>query len=75
MMGADPCQVCGVAHFGFSDKCLHYLSVVQIRVLLDSLRQSNEPKAKVDAARMVLRRELARKLQPSQQIPRTGLPS
>ena len=75
MMGADHCNLCGVTHFGFSDKCLHYLSVVQIRVLLDSLRQSNEPKAKVDAARVVLRRELARKLQPSQQMPRTGLPS
>jgi chromodomain-helicase-DNA-binding protein 4 len=62
-MGANRCTLCGVSHLGFSKKCLHFLNDVQIRVLLDDLRLSKEPKAMVDAARVVLRQELTRKLQ------------
>jgi chromodomain-helicase-DNA-binding protein 4 len=74
-MGVEHCKLCGVAHLGVSDKCLHYLNVIQIRIMLDSLRQSSEPQAQVEAVRVVLRRELAKKLQAKQRKPRTSLPS
>jgi chromodomain-helicase-DNA-binding protein 4 len=73
-MGAEVCKLCRVAHFSFSEKCLHYLTAVQIRVILDSLRESKQPKAQIEAAREVLRRELVMKLNVKQQTPRTRLP-
>ncbi|KAE9377939.1 hypothetical protein N431DRAFT_435109 [Stipitochalara longipes BDJ] len=73
--GIELCNLCGVAHIGLSDKCLLYMSEPQIRILLDDLRQSNKPKAWVEEARVVLRRELTRKSQTKQQKSRTGLPS
>lgn len=74
-MAVEHCKLCGVAHFGISDKCLHYLTDIQIRVLLDSLRQKNGPEAQIEAARSLLRQELVKKLQPKQPKPRTSLPS
>jgi len=75
MKGAGLCNLCGVAHIGLSDKCLQFISEAQIRLLLDNLRQSNEPKAWIEAARVVLRRELTRKSQAKKESSRTGLPS
>lgn len=75
MKGIEYCKLCGIAHFGLSDKCIHYLNDIQIRMLLDDLRQSNEPKAQVEQMRKVLRRILTRKLHAKQQKPRTGLSS
>jgi chromodomain-helicase-DNA-binding protein 4 len=75
LKGAGLCNLCGVAHVGVSDKCLVYMSEAQIRMLLDDLRHKNKPKAWIDAARVVLRRELTRKSQAKQQKSRTGLPS
>jgi chromodomain-helicase-DNA-binding protein 4 len=73
-MGPDVCKLCGVAHVSFSEKCLHFLTAVQIRVILDSLRESKQPEAQIEAAREVLRRELFMKLNAKQEKPRTRLP-
>ncbi len=70
--GAEYCRLCGVAHFSLSQKCLHFCSDIQIRLMLDSLRTSKEPKPQIDAVREVLRRELAKKTRGKQHRPHPG---
>jgi hypothetical protein len=53
------CGLCGLAHFGISGTCPHLGSEVQIRLMLDALQKSNEPKAQVESVRQRLREELA----------------
>ena len=57
--GAEKCGLCGLAHFSISRSCPHFSSEVQLRVMLDSLRTSKEPKPIRQALDDALRRELA----------------
>ena len=57
--GLDYCGLCGLAHFGISSSCPHLGSDIQIRLILDALSRSPEPKAVVDAVGKKLRQELA----------------
>jgi len=54
----ESCPLCGLAHFGNLTACPHLQDEVQIRLMLDALRKSHEPKAKVDALVERLRKEL-----------------
>ena len=53
------CRICGLAHFGFSRTCPNLSSEVQIRLMLDALENSSEPRMVVDQLRKILRKELA----------------
>jgi len=46
LAGNEYCQLCGLAHYGSGSKriCPHLNSVTQCRVLLETIKQSNEPR-------------------------------
>jgi hypothetical protein len=50
----EHCGLCGIAHLGYSRVCPHLNSEEQILSMLQSLRQSTEPKWLVDSARHYL---------------------
>ena len=45
LAGVDTCALCGLAHYGSGRQriCPHLNSVTQCRVLLETIKQSNEP--------------------------------
>lgn len=51
LAGVEHCGLCGIAHLGYSRVCPHLNSEEQILSMLQSLRQSTEPKWLVDFAR------------------------
>lgn len=55
LTGVEHCGLCGLAHFGASDSCPHLMSEGQVRLMLDALKASNEPKEIIDMARAQLR--------------------
>jgi hypothetical protein len=56
------CNLCGIAHFGCQPPaCPHLSSNVQIRLMLDALRSSNEDPDHVAAATQLLRKELVQR--------------
>ncbi|PQE26814.1 hypothetical protein CJF31_00003499 [Rutstroemia sp. NJR-2017a BVV2] len=56
------CNLCGIAHFGSQPPtCPHLNSNVQIRLMLDALRTSDEDPDHVAAAVQLLRKELAQR--------------
>lgn len=54
LAGVEHCGLCGIAHLGYSRVCPHLNSEEQILAMLQSLRQSTEPKWLVDSARHYL---------------------
>lgn len=54
LAGVEHCGLCGIAHLGYSRACPHLNMEEQILSMLQSLRQSTEPKWLVDAARHYL---------------------
>ncbi|RAO68678.1 uncharacterized protein BHQ10_004690 [Talaromyces amestolkiae] len=54
LAGVEHCGLCGIAHLGYSRVCPHLNMEEQILSMLQSLRQSTEPKWLVDAARHYL---------------------
>lgn len=54
LAGVEHCGLCGIAHLGYSRVCPHLNTEEQILSMLQSLRQSTEPKWLVDAARHYL---------------------
>lgn len=54
LAGVEHCGLCGIAHLGYSRVCPHLNSEEQILSMLQSLRQSTEPKWLVDSARHYL---------------------
>ncbi|KAK7542654.1 PHD/FYVE-zinc-finger like domain-containing protein [Phyllosticta citribraziliensis] len=53
--GAEYCNLCGLAHFGFARSCPHINSETQVREMLATLKHSNEPRHIVEAATKYLR--------------------
>lgn len=58
LMGVQYCGLCGLAHFSVSHVCPSLGSEVQIRLMLDALRDSPEQKDQIELATRVLRNEL-----------------
>lgn len=54
LAGVEHCGLCGLAHLGHQRVCPHLNSEEQVSAMLQSLRQSTEPKFLVDAARQYL---------------------
>ncbi|KAI6710743.1 hypothetical protein JHW43_006749 [Diplocarpon mali] len=54
----EECGLCGIPHFGFSRKCPCLCSEAQIRLMLDALPKSGEPRYRVTAIEAALRDEL-----------------
>ncbi|EED17711.1 chromatin remodeling complex subunit (Chd3), putative [Talaromyces stipitatus ATCC 10500] len=54
LAGVEHCALCGIAHLGYQRVCPHLNSEEQILSMLQSLRQSTEPKWLVDSARHYL---------------------
>ncbi|KFY07047.1 hypothetical protein V492_07495 [Pseudogymnoascus sp. VKM F-4246] len=58
--GAEHCGLCGLAHYGYvasgvKAACPHFSSETQVRLMIDSLKMSTEPREIVDEARKYLR--------------------
>jgi hypothetical protein len=53
--GAEKCPLCGVAHYGYARVCPHIKSETMVRMMLDTLKNSSEPRYLVDAATKYLR--------------------
>ncbi|OBT95840.2 hypothetical protein VE01_06068 [Pseudogymnoascus verrucosus] len=58
--GVEHCGLCGMAHYGFIQSgseaaCPKFSSETQVRLMLDSLKMSTEPKEIIEPARMYLR--------------------
>ena len=53
LAGNEYCALCGLAHYGsgFQRICPHLNSVTQCRVLLETIKQSNEPREIKDRAK------------------------
>lgn len=53
LAGVEHCALCGLAHFGSGHQriCPHLSSVTQCRVLLETIKQSNEPHELKDRAK------------------------
>lgn len=51
----ENCNLCGLAHYGIGRVCPHVGSETQVREMLETLKQSNEPRELVDAAMKYLR--------------------
>lgn len=53
LAGNEHCALCGLAHFGLGHQriCPHLSSVTQCRVLLETIKQSNEPRELKDRAK------------------------
>ncbi|OKL64036.1 hypothetical protein UA08_00599 [Talaromyces atroroseus] len=54
LAGVEHCGLCGIAHLGYQRVCPHLNSEEQILAMLQSLRQSTEPRWLVDSARSYL---------------------
>lgn len=54
----EKCHICGIAHHGVTPTCSKLASMGQIRYMIDNLHHSTEPQELIDAARVVLLREL-----------------
>lgn len=54
LAGVEHCGLCGIAHIGYQRTCPHLNSEEQILSMLQSLKQSTEPKWLVDRARHYL---------------------
>lgn len=57
----ENCGSCGIAHSGVIRKCPSLASAGQIRYMLDELRNSTEPKERIELERAALVRQLRRK--------------
>jgi hypothetical protein len=53
--GVEHCNLCGLAHFGYSRTCPHIKSETQVRAMLEALKNSPEKKELVDTAMKYLR--------------------
>jgi chromodomain-helicase-DNA-binding protein 4 len=58
--GVEHCGLCGLAHYGFIQSgseaaCPHFSSETQVRLMLDALKMSTEPREIIEPARMYLR--------------------
>lgn len=58
--GMEHCGLCGLAHYGFTQKgaersCPHLSSETQVRLMIDALKMSTEPKEIIEPARSYLR--------------------
>jgi len=49
--GVEVCNLCGLAHFGYARICPHLNSVTQLRLMLEGLKDSIEPKEIKDLAK------------------------
>ncbi|KAJ5569963.1 uncharacterized protein N7459_009393 [Penicillium hispanicum] len=63
LAGVENCPLCGLAHFGKQRSCPHLHSLVQVRRMLDALKESREPPELVDAARKYLKGVIGSTLQ------------
>ncbi|PVH85370.1 hypothetical protein DL98DRAFT_511838 [Cadophora sp. DSE1049] len=52
------CGICRMSHFGMGKSCPKMSSEVQIRLMLDSLNRSKEPRDQIDAAKKILEKAL-----------------
>ncbi|EOD46846.1 putative chromatin remodeling complex subunit protein [Neofusicoccum parvum UCRNP2] len=55
LVGPEHCNLCGLAHFGSGRTCPHINSETQVREMLNTLKQSSEPRHLVEAAVKYLR--------------------
>jgi hypothetical protein len=53
--GFELCPLCGIAHYGHARNCPHIRSETMVRLMLDTLKTSSEPRYLVDAATKYLR--------------------
>ena len=53
--GVELCPLCHLPHYGFARVCPHIKSETMVRLMLDTLKNSSEPKYLVDAAVKYLR--------------------
>ena len=51
LAGAEYCNMCGLAHFGYSRTCAHLNSVTQLRAMNEALKQSTEAQDLKDSAK------------------------
>ena len=50
LAGVEFCGLCGLAHYGHARTCPHLQSVTQLRLMVDALKRSPEPKELKDLA-------------------------
>ena len=71
LAGVELCPLCAQAHFGFARVCPHMNSETMVRLMLETLKLSPEPRELVDAAskhlngvkrHLVMEKRKARKL-------------
>ena len=55
LAGAEHCGLCGLAHYGAGRVCPHINSETQVREMLETLKNSTEPKHLVETATKYLR--------------------
>ena len=55
LAGVEHCGLCGLAHYGAPAICPHLESETQVRLMLDALRMSTEPRELVETARSYLK--------------------
>ena len=55
LTGVASCGLCGIAHFSAFDTCPYLMSEGQVRLMLDALKASTEPKEIIEMARTQLR--------------------
>lgn len=55
----DKCHLCGIADHSLTRVCPKLATYGQLRMMLDRLARSHEPKDRVEAARVILMAELA----------------
>lgn len=60
--GLEHCGLCSIAHLSVSRKCPQTATEVQLRLMLDSLKHSTEPKEHLAATKQLLKRELAERI-------------
>ena len=53
--GHEKCPLCGIAHYGAGRQCPHLKSEMQVRAMMEALKQSPEDKGLRDAAMTYLR--------------------
>lgn len=54
LAGVEHCGLCGIAHIGYQRTCPQFSSEAQVTQMLQSLKQSTEPKYLVEQARQYL---------------------
>jgi Chromatin remodeling factor Mit1 C-terminal Zn finger 2 len=55
LAGVELCPLCALPHFGFARVCPHIKSETMVRLMLETLRQSPEPRELVEAAAKYLK--------------------